>query len=220
MAEESELTAHRPRIAAFNIAEADRLRFLDAFHKVKLAVEVIPLTALPARETFDAAVLQADNHAKQLLTALRSRSPRMVIYLVGATEQVAPLAHFGVNAALEAMTDAAVSRAVENTYLLLAGRLRRYTRIPIYVPVTLQLDQLSFTAITQDLSGGGISLHGAPSASVRVGQAVIARLVLPGTEPLNLSGIICRVSGGQLGVQFARGTDQERLRQWVDDFLA
>src|SRR3954470_21286961 len=144
MAEESEVTAQRPRIAAFNIAEADRFRLVDAFRKVKLPVEIIPMTSLPAGGTFDAAIVYADNHAKQLLTALRSRSPRMVIYLVGATEQVAPFAHFRFHAGLEAMTAAALARALDNTYLLLAGRLRRYTRIPIYVPVTLQLDQLSF----------------------------------------------------------------------------
>jgi hypothetical protein len=52
-----------------------------------------------------------------------------------------------------------------------------------------------------------------------MGQAVTVRLMLPGNEALNIPGIICRISGGQLGVQFERGPEQDRLRKWVEDFL-
>jgi hypothetical protein len=85
--------------------------------------------------------------------------------------------------------------------------------------VRLQAGTVAFTAITEDLSGGGISVHSAPGTMLRTGQPVTVRLMLPGTEPLNVHGIICRVSGGQVGVQFERDPEQERLRRWVEEFL-
>jgi hypothetical protein len=208
-----------PRIAAFGFEAGERERFQTAFRNFKLAVEVVPLTALPPDQTFDAAILHADGEAPPLLTALRHHSRRMILYLVGPMPQIARLAHFGVNAALEGMTDDAIARAVEHTYLLLAGKLRRYTRVPLYVPVNIQAGAVALTAITEDLSGGGISVSGVPVSVLRMGAPVSVRLMLPGNEPLNIPGIICRVSGGQVGVQFERGPEQDRLRKWVDDFL-
>ena len=213
-------SAQLPRIAAFGLEAGERERFQNAFRNAKLAVEVVPVTALLPGQTFDAAILHADGEAPPRLTALRASSRRMILYLVGPLPEIARLSHFGVNAALEAMTDAAIARAVEHTYLLLAGRLRRYTRVPLYVPVNIQAGAVAFTAITDDLSGGGISVRASVPASVIVmGQAVSVRLMLPGNEALNIPGIICRISGGQLGVQFERGPEQDRLRKWVEDFL-
>lgn len=211
--------AHRPRIAAFGFESGERDRFQLAFRNVKLAVEVVPLSAPPADETFDAAILHADDAAPALLGALRSSNRRMILYLVGPMPQIARLAQFGVNSALEGMTEVAISRAVEHTYLLLAGKLRRYTRVPLYVPVNIQAGGMSFTAITEDLSGGGVSVNSAPSSVLRMGEAVTVRILLPGTEPLSIPGVLCRVTGGQVGVQFSRGPEQDRLRKWVDDFL-
>ena len=213
-------TAQRPRIAAFGLDPGDRDRFQNAFRHVKLAVEVVALTTLPAAgAAFDAAILPADGEAPPRLTALRASSRRMILYLVGGLPEIARLSHFGVNAALEAMTDAAIARAVEHTYLLLAGKLRRYTRVPLYVPVSIQSGTVSFTAITEDLSGGGVSVNSAPMSVIGMGKPVTVRLMLPGNEALNIPGIICRISGGQVGVQFERGPEQDRLRTWVDDFL-
>src|SRR4051812_15491447 len=112
-----------PRIAAFRFDDGERQRFQEAFRNVKLAVEVVPLTTLPPDQSFDAAILHADGEAPPLLTALRHHSRRMILYLVGPMPQIARLANFGVSAALEAMTDDAIGRAVEHTYLLLAGKL-------------------------------------------------------------------------------------------------
>ncbi|MDP9268722.1 MAG: PilZ domain-containing protein [Acidobacteriota bacterium] len=209
-----------PRIAAFGLEPGERERLQNAFRNVKLAVEVVALTTLPPDQPFDGAILRADDEAPPLLTALRARSRRMIIYLVGPLPAIAHLAHFGVNAALEAMTEAAISRAVEHTYLLLAGQLRRHTRVPLYVPVSIQAGAESFTAITEDLSGGGISVHSVPSSVITMGQAVTVRILLPGNEAMLIpGGIICRISGGRVGVQFERGPEQARLRKWVEDFL-
>src|SRR5437764_11728092 len=122
-------TAHKPRIGAFGLEAGERDRLQNAFRNVKLAVDVVPLTALPPDQSLDAAILPANEAAPPLLSALRASSRRMILYLVGPMPQIARLAHFGVNAALEGMTDAAIARAVEHTYLLLAGKLRRYTRV-------------------------------------------------------------------------------------------
>jgi len=212
-------TARRPRIAALGLEAGDRDRFQTAFRHAKLAVEMVALTTVPPDEMFDAAILPADGEAPLRLTALRGGNRRMIVYLVGPMPEIARLAHFGVNAALEAMTDAAISRAVEHTYLLLSGKLRRYTRVPLYVSVNIQSGSVSFTAITEDLSGGGISVNSAPMSVIGMGHPVTVRLMLPGNEALNIPGIICRISGGQVGVQFQRGPEQDRLRKWVEDFL-
>ena len=214
-------TAHMPRIAAFGLTAGECEHFATAFRNVKLAVEVLPLSSLPPEEKFEAAIVHANGEAAPLLTALRSRSRRMLLYVIGPMPQIARLAHFGINAALEAITDANIARAVDHTYLLLAGKLRRYTRVPLYIPVTVQSGTLSFSAITEDLSGGGISLHlNTATSMVHTGQAVSMRIMLPAAEPLNVHGVVCRVAGEQVGVQFERDPEQEKLRVWVEEFLA
>src|SRR3954470_6476766 len=212
-------TAQRPRIAAFGLEAGDCERFQQAFRNAKLPVDLIPLSSLPPGETFDAAILHADGEAAARLAALRAHNRRMILYLVGAMPDIARLSQFGVNAALEALTDAAISRAVEHTYLLLAGKLRRYTRVPLYVPVTIQSGSVSFTAVTEDLSGGGVSVNSVPMSVVGMGKNVTVRISLLGKETLAIPGIVCRISGGHVGVQFERGPEQDRLRKWVDDFL-
>lgn len=209
-----------PRMAAFDLEESERDRVRKAFANVKLALDVVPAGAPPSEPIFDAAILRTDAEAPRRLSALRGVNRRMLIYLIGPMPEIARLAHFGVNAALESLTDAALARAVEHTYLLLAGKLRRFTRVPIYVSVSLFVDGLSFTAITEDLSAGGISALAVPPAVVAVGKPVAARIVLPGTEPLQLQGIICWVSAERVGVQFDRGPEQDRLRKWVEEFLS
>ncbi|HSE48675.1 MAG TPA: PilZ domain-containing protein [Terriglobales bacterium] len=209
-----------PRMAAFDLEAGERERIAQAFRNVKLTVEVVPAAAPPNEPIFDAAVLRVDKDAAQRLNALRSVNRRMLIYLIGPMPEIARLANFGVNAALENLSDAAIARAVEHTYLLLAGKLRRYTRVPIYVPLNMFVDGLSFTAITEDLSAGGISALAVPPAVVSVGKAVAVRIVLPSTEPLQLQGVVCWISAERVGVQFDRGVEQDRLRKWVEEFLS
>lgn len=214
-------TAKMPRIAAFGLTAGECEHFVTAFRNVKLAVEVVALTSLPADGSFDAAIVHADGEAPPLLTALRSRSRRMLLYVIGPMPQIARLAGFGINAALESITDANIARAVEHTYLLLAGKLRRYTRVPLYIPVNMQSGSVTFSAITEDLSGGGISLKfGTAAAMVHPGQPVAMRIMLPASEPLQVHGIVCRVAGDQVGVQFERDPEQEKLRNWVEEFLS
>lgn len=209
-----------PRMAAFELDSGERGRVAQAFRNVKLIVEVVPTAAPPNEAIFDAAILRTDAEAPHRLNALRSVNRRMLIYLIGPMPEIARLAHFGVNAALDSLTDAALARAVEHTYLLLAGKLRRFTRVPIYVPLSMFVDGLSFTAITEDLSAGGISALAVPPAVVAVGKQVAVRIVLPATEPLHLQGIICWISAEHVGVQFDRGAEQDRLRKWVEEFLS
>ena len=208
-----------PRMAAFDLDSGDRERVAHAFRNVKLTVEVVPTNAPPSEAIFDAAILRTDAEAAHRLNALRTVNRRMLIFLIGPMPEIARLAHFGVNAALESLTDAAISRAVEHTYLLLAGKLRRYTRVPIYVPVSMFVDGLSFTAITEDLSAGGISALAVPPSVVAVGKQVAVRVVLPASEPLHLQGVVCWISAERVGVQFDRGAEQDRLRKWVEEFL-
>jgi len=208
-----------PRMAAFDLEAAERDRVAKAFRNVKLTVDVVPTAAPPSEAIFDAAILRTDAEAARRLNALRTINRRMLIYLIGPMPEIAHLAHFGVNAALDSLSDAAISRAVEHTYLLLAGKLRRFARVPLYVPVSLFVGGLSFTAITEDVSAGGISAQAVPASVVAVGKAVAVRIVLPATEPLHLQGIICWISADRIGVQFDRGAEQDRLRKWVEEFL-
>jgi hypothetical protein len=209
-----------PRMAAFGLEASERDRIVKAFRNVKLTVELVPATAAPNEPIFDAAILRTDAEAPHRLNALRGVNRRMLLFLVGPMPEIARLAHFGINAALDTLSDAALARAVEHTYLLLAGKLRRFTRVPIYVPVSLFVDGLSFTAITEDLSAGGISALAVPPSVVTAGKAVAVRIVLPANEPLHLQGVICWISAERVGVQFDRGTEQDRLRIWVEEFLS
>jgi hypothetical protein len=214
-------TAHVPRIAAFGLTPGECEHFTTAFRNVKFSVEVVPLASLPSDGAFDGAIVHANGDAAPLLTALRARSRRMLLYVIGPMPQIARLAQFGINAALESVTDANIARAVEHTYLLLAGKLRRFTRVPLYIPVNVQSGAVTFSAITEDLSGGGISLIlPTASAMVHAGQAVSMRIMLPAAEPLQVHGVVCRVAGEQVGIQFERDLEQEKLRNWVEEFLA
>jgi hypothetical protein len=208
-----------PRIAAFGLDAGDRERVARAFRSVKLPVEMVAADAAAPDAVFDAAILPADGATAARIAAARAANRRILIYLVGPLPEVARLAHFGVNAALESLSDSAIAKAVDHTYLLLAGKLRRYARVPVYVPVNILVDGLSYTAITEDLSAGGIAAMTTSPANVTVGKAVGLRLVLPSTEPLALQGVICWMSSERIGVQFERSPEQERLRKWVDEFL-
>ncbi len=209
-----------PRLAAFGLDASECERFTNAFRNVKLAIELVPMEEVAKGETFDGAILRTDARCAPRLAELRALSHRMLIYLVGPMSEIAKYASFGVNAALDSLSDIAIARAVDHTYLLLAGKLRRYTRVPIYVPVNLHVDGTSFPAVTEDLSAGGISALAAPPTSVLVGKPVAVRLALPADQPLQLQGIVCWISAGRIGVQFERGAEQERLRDWVDEFLS
>ncbi|HTK95725.1 MAG TPA: PilZ domain-containing protein [Terriglobales bacterium] len=209
-----------PQIAAFGLEAGEREHFANAFRNVKLPVDVVPVDGLAFDTVFDAAILRADHDAPQRLGALRASSQRMLIYLVGSMPDVARLASHGINAALDNLSDTAMARAVEHTYLLLAGKLRKYTRVPIYIPVNVQVDGLSFTAVTEDLSAGGISALAVPPAVVTVGKPVSVRLALPASSAVSLQGIVCWISADRVGIQFDRGLEQERLRDWVEGFLA
>jgi hypothetical protein len=211
--------SHLPRLAAFDLPPADRERFVRAFRNVKLGVEIVPVASEAEAVAYDGAILFADIAAASRLSGMRAVNRRMLIYVIGPMPAIARLAHFGVNAALEAPTDTAIALAVERTYLLLTGKLRRFARVPLYVPVNLHVDGLSFTALTEDLSAGGISAQAAPPSVVQVGKAAAVRIVLPATEPLHLNGVICWVAADRVGVQFERSPEQDRLHKWVEDFL-
>ncbi|MGH9668752.1 MAG: PilZ domain-containing protein, partial [Terriglobales bacterium] len=198
----------------------------EAFRQFGIETCEFPRTEVARlnREKFDACALRLDAEAEAVLHLARN-SPsnrRIVIYALGGSVQdVMRLSRYGVNAVLPDPVDRQEAlRVVRATRLLVLHELRCYVRVPLVTQMALESPGHRWTAATQEVSAGGMSLTA--SRMPPLGQAVELSFELPGTALIQVRATVrwSRDPEHLFGARFDHG-DERRLsvRAWIDDYL-
>jgi hypothetical protein len=177
------------------------------------------------KEKFEACVLPLAGNADQIMEAARTSpsNSRMVIYGLGGNVQDAMrYSKFGVNAVFqEPLERTATLKLVRATQMLVLHEFRRYVRIPVITEVSVATGEgRRYTATSQEISSGGMSLRGAEAMTG--GQAVevsFALLTLP--RIWVRSSVTWRKNNGKtFGVRFDLQDDRRlRIKEWIDAYL-
>jgi len=114
-----------------------------------------------------------------------------------------------------------VLKVVRATHLLVIHELRRYVRIPVALPVEIDVGgQVPVVATTVEVSSGGISIR--CLAHLPKSDPIRLMLNLPGMEKLTVRASVCwyRESDKVYGIRFD-SSDERRLkvRAWIDQYL-
>jgi hypothetical protein len=215
------------RVALVDVKDGARTVLSECFRQFGIETVVMADQAADRlkREKFEACVVRLSPETEAVLEAART-SPsnnRMVIYGVGGTVQDAmKYSRYGINAVFnEPIERPSALKLVRATQMLVLHEFRRYVRIPVITEVSLSLsDGQRFTASSQEISSGGMSLRSAQD--VAPGQSVeisFALLTLP--RIWVRSTISWRMPGNKtFGVRFD-ALDERRLRvkEWIDSYL-
>jgi Tfp pilus assembly protein PilZ len=177
------------------------------------------------KEKFDACVIRLGAPAEPVLESARtSRSNnRMVIYGLGGTlKDAMKFSRFGINAVFnEPLERPAALKLVRATQMLILHEFHRYVRIPVITEVSVVArDNRRFTASSQEISSGGMSLTSPEQvASGTPVEVSFALLTLPRIWVRgNVSWV--KPDSKAFGVRFDT-TDERRFRikEWVDSYL-
>ena len=137
------------------------------------------------------------------------------------TQEALRHSSYGINVVLdEPLERQSVLKAVRATHLLVVHELRRYVRIPVVTEISIDTGARSLTAITMEVSAGGMSVRcQAPLPSV---ETVRIAFTLPGTKKIALRAHVCwsRPNEHSYGFRFD-ATDDARInvRNWIDQYL-
>ena len=128
---------------------------------------------------------------------------------------------YGINAILDEPLDRqCVLKAVRGTHLLVVHELRRYVRIPVVTEVSIDTGARSLSAITLEVSAGGMSVR--CQASLSSSETVRIVFTLPGTKKIALRAHVCwsRPNEHSYGLRFDP-TDDARVnvRNWIDQYM-
>jgi hypothetical protein len=221
----SKITA---RVASIHIDPACNTFLNDCFRQFGITVVAAdndPILLLN-RQKFEACVLRLyDPEADRILKAARN-SPsnrRLVIYGIARnTQEALRYSTYGINAVLDEPLDRqSVLKVVRATHLLVIHELRRYVRIPVALPVEIDVGgQAPVVATTVEVSSGGISIR--CLAQLPKSDLIRLMLNLPGMEKLTVRASACwyRESDKVYGIRFD-ASDERRLkvRAWIDQYL-
>jgi len=216
------------RIASIHIDPACNTFLNDCFRQFGITVVAAdndPILLLN-RQKFEACVLRLyDPEADRILKAARN-SPsnrRLVIYGIARnTQEALRYSTYGINAVLDEPLDRqSVLKVVRATHLLVIHELRRYVRIPVALPVEIDVGgQVPVVATTVEVSSGGISIR--CLGQLPKSDPIRLMLNLPGMEKLTVRASVCwyRESDKVYGIRFD-ASDERRLkvRAWIDQYL-
>jgi hypothetical protein len=215
------------RVALVDIKDSARTVLSECFRQFGIETVVMTNTAAERlkKEKFEACVVRLSPETEAVLDSART-SPsnnRMVIYGMGGTVQDAmKYSKYGINAVFnEPIERPSALKLVRATQMLVLHEFRRYVRIPVITEVSVVLPEGErFTASSQEISSGGMSLRSAEAVSP--GQPVeisFALLTLP--RIWVRSTVSWRMPGNKtFGVRFD-ALDERRLRvkEWIESYL-
>jgi hypothetical protein len=215
------------RVALVDVKESARTVLSECFRQFGIETVVMSDTAADRlkREKFEACVVRLCPETEPILESART-SPsnnRMVIYGIGGTIQDAmKYSRYGINAVFnEPIERPSALKLVRSTQMLVLHEFRRYVRIPVITEVSIALaDGARFSASSQEISSGGMSLRSAQDVSP--GQAVeisFALLTLP--RIWVRSTVSWRMPGNKtFGVRFdAQDERRLRVKEWIESYL-
>jgi len=177
------------------------------------------------REKFEACVLRLDDNPESILEAVRS-SPsnrRIVIYGLTADPRAAmKYSRYGINAILnQPLERQGALKVVRATYLLVIHELRRYVRLPVAADVEIYSGPNVHRAVSQEISGGGMSLK--VERPISLAASVQLGFTLPGAEePVKIKAEVCwqREERTLLGMRFDLADHRrQKIKKWIEDYL-
>ncbi len=215
------------RIALVNLNDADAGLLSECFKPFQIQTRRVnsdPAATL-LKEKFEGCVVRLDDaDAEAVLQAARNSRSNRGIVLYGIANGVLPALKFskyGVNAILaDPLERNNALKAVRATYLLALHEFRRYVRIPVAITVNLRVNGRNVTTLSQEVSGGGMSLE---SADLLEGKAKVeASFQLPGEAAVSIPAEICwrRPHNSTIGIRF-EATDARRqvVRNWIESYM-
>jgi hypothetical protein len=214
------------RVALVGLKEPARMILSDCFRQ--FGVETVVMTAnVPERlkkEKFEACVLKLGPDAEAAMESARTSASnsRMVIYGVGGNAQEAMrYSKYGINAVFhEPLERQAALKLVRATQMLVLHEFRRYVRIPVITEISIvTADSRRFTATSQEISSGGMSMKSAEDVSVGTNVEIsFALLTLPRTWVR--STVTWRKPDKTFGVRYDPQDDRRvRIKEWIDAYL-
>jgi ActR/RegA family two-component response regulator len=199
----------------------------DCFRQFNVEVHSIEATEAQRlhKEKVDAVVVWLDDHASEVLEAVRS-SPsnrRAVIFAIcGSVMEAIRYSKFGINVLLEKPVDRQNAlRAVRTTHLLIIHEFRRYVRIPIVAKLDAVAGMSHITGNTVEVSGGGMSIR--YKGKLSMNDDVQVSFDLPGQAGIKVRGLICwlRPNDSTAGIRFEppEQPGRDAVRKWIDEYL-
>ena len=215
------------RIALINLKESSRGVLTECFRQ--FGIETIPMTGdLSERlkkEKFEGCVLNMVPGAEPVMESIRTSpsNSRMVIYgLGGSVQEAMHYSKYGINAVFnEPLERPAALKLVRATQMLVLHEFRRYVRIPVITEVSVVTNEgRRFTATSQEISSGGMSLRGAEAVSP--GQAVEISFALLTLPRIWVRSTVSwrKPNHKTFGIHFDPHDERrQRIKEWIDAYL-
>jgi hypothetical protein len=215
------------RVALVDIAGPGRPILTDCFRQ--FGMETVLMSGEAAvrlkKEKFEACVVSMGPGTKEVLETVRTSpsNSRMVIYgLGGSVQEAMKYSKYGINAVFNDPIERPTAlKLVRATQMLVHHEFRRYVRIPVITEVSLVMsDNQRFTASSQEISSGGMSLTSSevvsPSQSLEISFAL---LTLP--RIWVRSNVTWRKPASKsFGIRFDNQDERRlRIKQWIDAYL-
>ncbi len=215
------------RVALVEIPGTGRSILADCFRQ--FGMETVPMAGeAPQRlkkEKFEACVVGMGPGTKEVLETVRTSpsNSRMVVYgLGGSIQEAMKYSKYGINAVFNDPIERPTAlKLVRATQMLVHHEFRRYVRIPVITEVSLIMsDNQRFSASSQEISSGGMSLKSSEEVSLSQSLEIsFALLTLP--RIWVRSTVTWRKPASKsFGIRFDPQDERRlRIKQWIDAYL-
>ena len=213
------------KIALVELNEATRGTLSECFRQ--FGIETVIMDGDVAdrlqREKYEACVMNLKPGAEVLMESARTSksNSRMIIYGLGGSAQDAMrYSKYGINAVFhEPLERQAALKLVRATHTLVLHEFRRYVRIPVITEIAIvSSDNQRFTATSQEISSGGMSMHCAED--VTMGQNVEISFALLTLPRIWVRGAVSWRKGKNFGVRFDLLDERRsRIKEWIEAYL-
>ncbi len=222
-------SAHRKsvaRVALFDLPEASAQLISECFRQFGIDTVLIPREDADRlqREKFEACVLSLGEDAGRIIELARgsASNSRIIIYGLGGTAQDAlRYTKLCLNAVFhEPLERSAALKLVRSTRMLVLHEFRRYVRVPVMTEVGIVMqDGARYTATSQEISSGGMSLKGShvpePGSLVEVSFSLLTlpRIWVRGH-------VTWKKPNKSFGIRFDSSDERRhRLKEWIVGYL-
>jgi diguanylate cyclase (GGDEF)-like protein len=214
-----------PTVALVDIDEATISTLRSCFKQFGVLTKAISSDEISRLQTepFTGAVVPVFKDNERIANALLNGKASSSLIVYGMFTEFKQLGSFPVllSGAFSLPLDRAqVIRSIRTSFQLLKKELRRHVRIPLVTQASIDDGNGGISAITQEISAGGLSVISA--LEVNASAPVRLSLALPGEPHMSINGVVtwARKDSRVFGVSFAAGNGElERLHDWVDGYL-
>lgn len=108
---------------------------------------------------------------------------------------------------------------METAPVILIQKLRRFSRVPMVIPVEIATDKRTFHARTEMLGGGGMCI--VTPERLATSQEVRVSFDLPRLGNLLIRGVIvwARPAEDRIGIEFEAGKEQRSVHEWISNLF-